>query len=273
MAKHPNGKYSDIWDTYVTEGFQRVKGAPAPADRALHRWQVLNTRDRSFQWPGDEWGSTDDVRCVLDACVFPFIDRPDPHLVELGTGAGRYTEQILDRYDRGRISAFDVSQKFLDQLGARCATAMNAGRLELTLLDDDPMQIVKTLGDYAGTVDAMVSFDAMVHVDLHTLVMYWICAARLLREGGYVVMSLADCMTENGLLKLVFDSPGVYRLKGAAGPHFQWTSANAVCYLLGELGFDILQASSLNGRDNHVVAKLSDRSKHRALLDMAGLAI
>ena len=92
---------------------------------------------------------------------------------------GYDTEQILDRYDRGRISAFDVSQKFLDQLGARCATAMNAGRLELTLLDDDPMQIVKTLGDYAGTVDAMVSFDAMVHVDLHTLVMYWICAARL----------------------------------------------------------------------------------------------
>jgi hypothetical protein len=79
-----------------------------------------------------------------------------------------------------------------------------------------------------GKIDGVYSFDAMVHVDLHTLFVYWMSAAKVLRPGGVLAMSVADACNEKGFMKLLHNAPGVYRLQGNTGGHFMWISREIV---------------------------------------------
>lgn len=186
-------------------------------------------------------------------------------------GGARYTTIALERFQDASILTFDVSEVFDRVLRKRCRKYVASGRLRPYLLNRDPFFFVDQVRrqNLLGEIDGVYSFDAMVHVDLHTLLIYWLSAAKVLRPGGVLAMNVADACSEHGFMKLLHDSPGVYGLAGAAGGHFMWTSSDMVETLLGRLGFELAYTKG-NGRDLFLSAKLTEPDRVAAWVDMAG---
>ncbi|GAB5449583.1 class I SAM-dependent methyltransferase [Gymnodinialimonas sp.] len=264
--------YAETWDRYVKEDFVRIQSDRPKTPRDLQRWQVLNTSDDSYAWPGDEWGDAAAVDHILKTCVFDPIGQETPvHICELASGAGRFTVPVLSRWPDVKIDCFDVSQAFLDQMHLRFEGPIADGRLETHLLGSNPTGMFETLANKRLTrrVDAVFSFDAMVHVELHSLAVYMLTAAFALRPGGLLAMNVADATNANGLEKLLCNAPVGFQLGGSVGPQFQFTSPEIVSKLLHSMGFEHT-FHDLNGRDLFIVAHLRDVDAAQQSLRSAG---
>jgi hypothetical protein len=103
-----------------------------------------------------------------------------------------------------------------------------------------------------GEVDLFFSVDSMQHVELHTLIAYWLNAAASLRVGGHIVMTVATCTTAKGFSRLLDEAAWCY---GGTRPshQFYFLSKEVVHYCLGQLGFEVLRLEE--GRDINVVAR------------------
>jgi hypothetical protein len=263
--------YSDTWDRYVTEAFPRIQSGPRRTQADLHPWQVLNTTDDAYLWPGDEWGSAETVRGILDTCMAPYLDATPAHLCEIASGAGRITDEVLKRYPQATIDCFDISQEFLNQVNARFADEIADGRVTTTLLTEAPGCMHDAVRDAgrAGLIDCVFSFDAMVHVELHSIVIYIATAAAILKPGGLLTMNVADASTLHGFQKLLCNAPGVFRQGGRAGPQFQFASRDILENILGRMGFDAA-FHDCNGRDLFVSARLTDPEAAQKAFGAAG---
>lgn len=104
---------------------------------------------------------------------------------------------------------------------------------------------------------SILSFDAMIHIGLHILFVYRFSASRILRPGVVLAMSVADACSELGFMKLIDNTPGVYKLRGNAGGHFMWISKGITESILPRLGFDVSFAKG-NDRDLFFSAILVD---------------
>jgi len=109
----------------------------------------------------------------------------------------------------------------------------------------------------------------MVHVELHTLVMYFAIAAETLKPGGLLAMNVADATSESGFLKLINNAPGVFRLGGDAGPQFQFTSPDAIALVLKKFRFSV-EFHDCNGRDLFFSARLLDPHAARQQFSKSG---
>ncbi|REJ75804.1 MAG: methyltransferase domain-containing protein [Acidobacteria bacterium] len=267
--------YDQVWDRYVRRDFERIRRSKPHRETDLEPWRVLNTTDDEYRWPGDEWGDEASARTLMEECLRPLDQTLAAdevrELCELGSGAGRFTTLALERYGRARIHAFDVSTAFTTALRRRCRSHVESGRLCCHLLDSDPLFVMRTLeaADLERKVDALYSFDAMVHVDLHTLMVYWLTASRVLRPGGVVAMNVADACNEMGFLKLLHNAPGAYARRGSAGPHFMWISREIVETCLTRIGF-VVDFHPGNGRDLSFSARLADPEAALPWLQRAG---
>jgi SAM-dependent methyltransferase len=272
MTESRKSHYADTWDRYVNEDFPRIQQASAKKASELQSWQVLNTSDETYAWPGDEWGDAEAVQRILRTCIFePLSSSAPARLCELASGAGRITAPVLSNWPEVRIDCFDVSQAFLDQMNERFVDEITAGRLRTFLLTEEPLGFYRTLAqnDLAGRIDAVYSFDAMVHVELHSLAIYIATAAAILKPGGLLAMNVADATNERGFQKLLFNAPGVFRRGGAAGPQFQFVSPEILRKLLKSMGFSC-EIHDCNGRDLFFTARLEDADAARRSLDKAG---
>ena len=232
------GHYGDVWDQYVTESFPAIQGGEPYSKQSLKPWRVLNQSDSYYTWPGDEWGDkASSMRLLEEALTLDSASL----ICEFGAGGGRYTQLLFEKYVNVKIVSYDVSQKFELILRQRFANEIDSGKLDTEILAEDPLQVVKSIAKrgHIGQVDAFVSFDAMVHVELHTLFMYWFAATKCLRLGGQIAMNVANASTELGLMKLAVNAPGVYQGQGGVGGHFMWISPDIVHYLLTNLGFRV----------------------------------
>ncbi|MFC1575514.1 class I SAM-dependent methyltransferase [Gemmatimonadota bacterium] len=270
MKKNPSD-YGSIWDRYVREAYPKIKAATPHGRRRLEPWRILNTTDEHYDWPGDEWGDRETAALLLDESLTTALDGKAQYLCELGTGAGRYTVIALERFQDASVLSFDVSPAFERALKNRCAAFIKSGRLRTYLLDEKPLFFFDAVRRerLLGKIDGVYSFDAMVHVDLHTLFVYWLSAARMLRPGGVLAMSVADACSENGFMKLLFDAPGVYQKRGLSGGHFMWISQDIVEATLTRLGFDVAFPEG-NGRDLFISATLVDPDRGSAWFEKAG---
>lgn len=262
------GDYAAVWDEYVTKAFPAIRASDPVSARKQEPWRVLNRTDSRYEWPGDEWGSRSDAEQLVDETLD--IDRPE-YLCEIGAGAGRMTGVVLDRYPDARIISYDVSAEFERHLRRRFEPQIDAGVLTTVLLDDRPFLILEDLERrrLVGQIDAFYSFDAMVHVELHTQFIYWMTAALALKLGGRLAFNVADVTNALGFMKLAANAPGVYRGGGGVGGHFMWTSPDAVRSVLERLGFEVRFYPG-NGRDLSVVAVLRERDCSAKLLRQAG---
>lgn len=263
--------YGRIWDTYVKEVFPRIQSADTYSKKELLPWRVLNTADEHYEWPGDEWGDEESALRILSESLGSALEAEPRCLCEFGAGAGRYTELVLGRYKSAKVYSFDVSSEFETKLRERCAHFVKDERLVTCRLDDEPLTFLAVLkgAGLLGEVDAVYSFDAMVHVDLHTLIVYWASATRALRPGGVLAMNVADATSRKGFMKLLHDAPAAFRRMGSAGGHFMWISPDIVRETLDRLGYEVTFTGG-NDRDSSFSAKLVDPARAARWFEEAG---
>ena len=249
--------YNSIWDNYVSEIFPNIQSSTPYSQKKLEPWRVLNSEDDHYQWPGDEWGSRLSAQQLISEALFNHLTSEARYLCELGAGAGRYTSLTFEEIEDIKVFSFDVSKEFESALRNRLSSFVDSGHLQTFLLDKNPNFMLETFErlNLIGKIDAVYSYDAMVHVDLHTLVVYWSSAAKILKPGGLLSMNIADSCNEHGMMKLFNDAPGVYSKQGAAGGHFMWLSKQIVQEVLQKLGFEVYFYPG-NGRDLSFCAKL-----------------
>lgn len=265
MEQKSNSIYSETWDKYVEDIFPRIQSSKPHSQTELKQWQVLNRLDDQYHWPGDEWGDDNTVSDILETCLFNNLSEEPDVVCEIGSGAGRFSQQFLAHYPSSRLLLFDVSKLFLDKLQERLAQSFQSDRFETFLLDSDPRFISRTIADQnlCNKIDAMYSFDAMVHVELHTIVIYIATASVVLKPGGILTMNVADATSTHGFRKLLFNSPGVYQRGGAAGMQFQFLSRDIIETLLGKFGFEF-SWHNCNDRDLFFTAVLREPGAARA---------
>lgn len=214
--------YGQSWDHYVAEVFDTMK------------------REDSV-FPGDEWGTP----AWWDICYKRLLERAGApewkHVVEIGPGSGKYTALLLER-SACSILAFDVSGEFMKILESRLAEFITGKRLQTSLMScdraDEMLSEIENAG-LRGQVDAFVSIDAMVHVDVQYLAAYFTTAAICLRPGGKLVMTLADATSAKGREKLLREVKLYFPKQGTTSLKFEFLSPEMVRSTLEPLGFRI----------------------------------
>jgi hypothetical protein len=171
---------------------------------------------------------------------------------------------LLER-SRASILAADVSEEFLNVLTQRERANVDAGRLTPFLLPaKHPGELYQQIDKkgWVRQVDALVSIDAMVHVDLQFLAAYFVTAAAALRPGGKLVMTLADATTKRGIDKLLDDIKTYYAMQGMPSLKFEYLSSDIIGAVLKRLGFGITKLDwddrGENSRDLFLIAELQD---------------
>jgi hypothetical protein len=233
-------------------------------DRYLETWQLEHNADQRYVWPGDEWGTPESWHDLYENLFEAAGSANWRHAVEIGPGSGKYSDRLLRGSD-STIRAYDVSADFMRVCERRCAEWIDSGRLSLHLIEGtSPSEMLDDLAS-AGLrrkVDAFFSIDAMVHVDLQYLVVYFIVAALVLREGGKLILTLSNAVSEEGFDKLLHDIAWTYPQQ--TDPHgsgkFEWLSPDLARSVLSRLGFDIWMPAG-EGRDIWLIATLVDVTK------------
>lgn len=251
--------YGTSWDTYVRQ----------------HRQSAAQN---STVYPGDEWGWPQwweqTYQRLFEAAGASSWQR----VVEIGPGSGKYTQMMLDR-SPARILAADVSQEFLSICLDRARPHVQAGRLIGHLLTGThPGELyhrIASLG-WVRQLDAMVSIDAMVHVDLQYLIAYLVTAAATLQKKGHLVLTLADATSQQGTQKLLDDIKTYYPMQGIPSLKFEFLSPDILRSVLGRLGFEITKLEwdfpdPAQSRDIFLIAQLTDMSRAEAALQYLDL--
>jgi hypothetical protein len=226
MSSKNNGSpdvYARNWDKYVQQHFPKVK-----------------ERRPDLAWPGDEWGNQNQWTTYFERLIADSLPHDTAWALEIGGGAGKYTILTLDRFPGAKIISCDVSVAYLDVLRDRCADHIARGRLFPEFIEPSASALTDACRkhDLVGKLDAVISIDAMVHVDLQYLASYWKESAHLLRSGGKLIMTVADATSPAGTVKLLEDIPLYFSNANMLGK-FEWISPDIVTTVLGHLGFDV----------------------------------
>jgi predicted TPR repeat methyltransferase len=234
--------YADDWDEYVKHWEKYAKFEPT------------NTGRIDLVYPGDEWGTEPEWDAYAGSFLQPYLPADGTGTaVEVGPGSGKYTLRVVDRVER--LVCFDVSEKFMQIASSRLATHDGRRRVQFELLKMSNCNEIRDSLEkqgLLGKVDLFFSVDSMQHVELHTLIAYWISAAESLKTGGHMVMTVATCTTEQGFERLVSEAGWVY---GGTRPSHQFffLSRELVRYCLERLGFEVVRLEE--GRDINFVAR------------------
>jgi SAM-dependent methyltransferase len=219
------------------------------------------------RWPGDEWGTPETWNRLFDNVFVPSGVSHWKSAVEIGAGSGKYTLKVLNS-SHAHVLAADVSSVYQDHFCARLKEAQLFDRVTPLLLNNDSSTLRKAIEakGWKGSLDAFYSIDAMVHVDLQHLMVYFITAAVCLRPGGKLIMTLANCCSEKGFEKLVNDTKVVFSRVGKHTGKFEWMSPDQVTCIVTRLGFQIDKLAT-GGRDIALAATLHTPPKDPKVLD------
>jgi predicted O-methyltransferase YrrM len=211
--------YGDFWDKYV----ERYKPTP------------------DKPWPGDEWANEGRWRLLFEKAFVKHL--PPNTAFEIGPGSGKYALLFLEHYPGARVIAADISPAYLEILKQRCATEIAAGSVlpEIIGVDHDcVVNLSHKHGIEPGELDVLFSIDAMVHVDLQYLMAYWLGAAAMLRQGGKMIMTVADATSDAGFRKLIAKVPEQFGLQDRQTAKFEWLCPELVEKVLNRIGFSVV---------------------------------
>jgi SAM-dependent methyltransferase len=158
------------------------RGVLGPAHRAYRGNRAAENREHFTRWDwsagGEEWSVSEAwKRSVIDDVLGARLPVGGTTL-EIGPGAGRWSEALLARADR--LVLVDVTDRALELCrarldGAEHVTYVRTPGAELPGVED-------------GSVDAVWSFDAFVHIAPVDVARYLEEIARVLRPGGVAVV-------------------------------------------------------------------------------------
>ncbi len=192
--------YADDWNDYVKNFTDYAKNEPTNKGRT------------DLIYPGDEWGTPETWAAFADKFLNPFLPKDGSGIaVEIGQGAGKYTLQVIDKVQQ--IICLDASEEFIKLAERRLLEHVieNKAQFHLLLLSNC-YEIIDILSrqDLIGKVDLFFSIDSMVHVELHTLIAYFINIAKSLKIGGHMTMGVASCTNDKGFQRLLDETAWCY---------------------------------------------------------------
>jgi ubiquinone/menaquinone biosynthesis C-methylase UbiE len=163
-------------------GIEGRRGVLGPAHRAHQDHTVERNRAAWSGWDwrerGEEWTPSKDWKQALVAEVLRPTLPPGGTLLEIGPGAGRWTEYLIEHGDH--LIAVDLSARVLEL----CRDRFDDNE-SITYVENDG----RTLPDVAeASVDGVWSFDAFVHIGPLDVASYLSEIARVLRPGGVGVV-------------------------------------------------------------------------------------
>jgi SAM-dependent methyltransferase len=134
-----------------------------------HIWEHWDWNERGDEWTlSPEWKASV-VRTFLDPL---FVDTPV--ILEIGPGAGRWTEYLLARCDR--LIGVDISETSVSECRRRFREHANAS---FEVGNGKDLSSVTS-----DSIDGIWSFDVFVHINKHQFESYISELARVLKAGG-----------------------------------------------------------------------------------------
>jgi SAM-dependent methyltransferase len=165
---------------------EQRRGVLGPAHLA---WQGNSASDNRSRWTGWDWSRGGDEWTLSpawkDALIEDVLKRWIPAevaVVEIGPGAGRWSEVLFER--ASRLVVVDVSERPLELCRERFGAG---GNVEYVLSSGSDMP-----GVADASVDAVWSFDVFVHVAPRDQAGYLSEVARVLAPGGVAVIHHSD---------------------------------------------------------------------------------
>jgi SAM-dependent methyltransferase len=160
------------------------RGVLGPAHQAWSDNSTDRNRDlwEGWDWStrGEEWTASEEWKQGLVDDVLLRVIPAGGTVVEIGPGAGRWSEHLVARADR--LIGVDLAQAPFDalaeRLGSKAERVIGDGRSLPGIADD--------------TVDAVWSFDVFVHVAPVDQATYLAEIARVLVPGGVAAIHHAD---------------------------------------------------------------------------------
>jgi SAM-dependent methyltransferase len=154
------------------------RGVLGPAHRRYRGQTALDNRElwSGYDWSGGglEWGPVES----RDALIEKLLPAEHSSIVEIGPGAGRFSEALADRAER--LVLVDVTAEAL----ARCRQRLGDGQgVEYVRTDGASLPGVES-----GSADLVWSFEAFVHMQPVDVGAYVGEIARVLGPGGVAVI-------------------------------------------------------------------------------------
>jgi ubiquinone/menaquinone biosynthesis C-methylase UbiE len=162
-----------IYERMVRLEAQRGLGGRNSREQNYLRFQEFDWSQQGEEWtPSEEWKQT-----LIDEVMLAHL-KPRTAIVEIGPGAGRWTE-ALQRI-AGRLMLVDISDRCIELCRQRFADAHN---VEFHVNDGRSLPGMAT-----SSVDGVWSFDVFVHVAPADAQAYIAEIGRVLRPGGRAVV-------------------------------------------------------------------------------------
>lgn len=165
---------------------EQRRGVLGPAHLAWSDNSAAENRKRWTEWDwghgGEEWNVSQEWKRAL---IEDVLERWIPEgavVLEIGPGAGRWSEVLVER--SSRLVLVDVSERPLELCRQRLGDAAD---VELVLSSGTDLPGVAT-----GSVDAIWAFDVFVHVAPPDQAAYLDEIARVLAPGGVAVIHHSD---------------------------------------------------------------------------------
>jgi ubiquinone/menaquinone biosynthesis C-methylase UbiE len=165
---------------------EQRRGVLGPAHR---RWRGNSSGENERRWTGwdwsgggEEWSESPEWKLALIEDVLARWIPAGGSVLEIGPGAGRWTESLVER--ASRVTVVDVSERPLELCRQRFGSE-SAIDYVLSSGCDLP-------GVASGSIDAVWSFDVLVHVAPCDVAGYLAEIARVLVPGGVAVLHHSD---------------------------------------------------------------------------------
>lgn len=191
-----------------------ARGVLGPAHRMYRGHSADDNRGVWSTWDwsrgGDEWNDTDDPELwkatLIDEVLLPYLGDAQA-VLEIGPGAGRWSEVIAPRVER--LVVVDVTPRALELTRERLG---DPAGVEYVLSDGGTFASV-----HDASIDFVWSFDVFVHIAPLDVASYVAEIARVLRPGGGAVVHHSGALQRSPGWRSPMSGPLFARLAGERG--------------------------------------------------------
>lgn len=208
-----------LWDNYAAEW---------EPDASWVQKMAQGSKTERLELVGDEWSTRDDVMRVIDDFILPSVTE-DSVVGEIGCGGGRVTIEVFGKVRH--LTCFDISKNMLARTRDAVGEDLCAGgdKVKFVLLRE-PRLPEKA----SNSLDFVILYDVLVHVDLHITNKYVREIARVLKPGGRAFLSTANFLSPGGWDRFIAQDK--YSVGG-----FYFMCPDMVRLMLGKAGLTVVR--------------------------------
>lgn len=168
MSASKDFDHADVWDHYS----EKFPGSDAGS---------------SFDVLGQEWGSDELAKSIVELTVVPHLPAEGARIVEFGPGGGKFSRLLHGLAEK--LTLVDVSQGMLDRAAAMCP-----GPVDAVKIDGVSLQPIED-----ASADLVFVFDVFVHLEPEEIFRYLAEINRILVPGGVLVLHVLDGASLEGM--------------------------------------------------------------------------